>query len=145
MDGRKVTLEVAIEMIRGQYPDCEVIDTGLGSLVFIPPADGRYGSLALEVPSYLPMVANLDERALCQESLMRMEGSTRALPDIGKQTLDALNLRQLVRGTIWAQEQLETFMRFGIMDQTDRLSKVSSSYRGGSLKWFHRSLQLMYR
>jgi len=103
------------DIVKEQYSDCQVIDTGRSTLL-IPPGDGRYGELALEVPTpRLPALHYYDERIFRREVLSQMDGLTRALPDIGRQTLNALKFSERTRGTAWAGIHLETFLRFGMI------------------------------
>lgn len=116
------TRELLLKEVRAQYSECQVVDVER-AIVLIPPEDGRYGMLALEVPMRSPESSYHDERTLCRETMSQMNGLTRALPDIGRQTLSAINFLQEARGTIWGGAHMETFLRFGIMTEVDERAK----------------------
>ncbi len=124
--------ETVLKIVRERYPECQVADTERAVLL-VPPVDGRYGTLVLEVPMWAP-TSSYDERALFREITLRMDGLTRALPDIGRQTLDALSFSERVRGTVWEGMHLETFLRFGIMTDANEAANPYRSSQRSALK-----------
>lgn len=120
--------EVAVDLIRGQYRDCQVIDVER-ALLLIPPVDGRYGMLPLEVPILLPSSPCCDEQTLRREVIMQMSGLTRALPDVGQQALDVLGFNKLAERITWEGTDLGVFLRFGIITKTDGAVKSYCSRR----------------
>lgn len=112
-----------LKVIQEQYPSCRVMDSGR-AIVLEPPADGRYGMLALELPIRLPTTSCRDERTLYREIMMRINGLTRALPDIGTRTLDMMNVRQSILGTVWEGAHMEIFLRFGILRPSRQVLKI---------------------
>lgn len=118
-----------VQSIEELYPDCRVLDIGR-AIILIPPKDGRYGALPLEVP--VPLLSKSfshSEQMMRGEVAARMEGLVRALPDIGQQTPNALKLSERVRGTIWERTHLEVFLRFGILLKANRVIKLPRSNR----------------
>lgn len=118
-----------MQSIEKLYPDCRVLDIGR-AVILIPPKDGRFGTLPLEVPVPLsPKSLSRSEQMICREVTVNMEGLVRALPDIGQQTLSALRFSERVYGTIWEGTHLEAFLRFGILLKADRAIKMPRSSR----------------
>lgn len=114
--------ERVMSVVEKQYPECKVVDVER-AVVLVPPADGRYGTLALELPLRMPTTSYRDEQLFCSEVITKMHDMTRALPDIGKQTLGVVDVRQQMRGTVWEQAHLEAFLRFGILLDTEERVK----------------------
>lgn len=124
---------MTLEVLRKHYTECQVIDTGR-SILIIPPANGCYGLLPLELPTWLPVSSYCDEQALSRELATRTDCLTRALPDIGRQTLNALDFGRLTHGTAWEGAQLETFLRFGIISKAEDISPGPYRPRRRALK-----------
>ncbi len=114
---------MVLNEIRAQYPSCRVVDLGR-AIELQPPLDGRYGTVTLELPMRPLATSCRDERMLCRELMTRMNSLTRALPDIGMQTLDAINMRQVVHGTVWEGAHMEAFLRFGILRSHGQVLKI---------------------
>lgn len=115
--------EAVVDMVKSQYHDCQVIDVER-ALLLIPPADGRYGMLPLEVTISLPDSSYCDEQALRREVTMQMSGSTRALPDVSRQVLNVLGLDRVIPQSAQGDEQSEVFLRFGVMTEATEVAKL---------------------